>query len=60
MFKGKNTEFGVVSHPVQGGIVILVATHAIQPDDEITVHYLYEVEKAEPWYKDLYYRIYYW
>merc|ERR1719154_729838 len=58
LFEGKNTEYDTVNHPVHGGIVILVASHPIQPDDEVIVDYLYEVEDAEPWYQDLYYRTY--
>jgi len=58
LFEGKNAVYDTVNHPVQGGIVILVATHAIQPDDEIIVDYLYDVEEAEPWYQDLYDRTY--
>ena len=59
LFKGKNTEYDTVHHPVQGGIVFLEAIEAIQPGEEIIVDYWYQnIEGAEPWYRDLYYSTY--
>ena len=60
LFEGKNTEYDTVNHPVHGGIVCLLATHAIQAGEEVYVDYLYDVEDedTEPWYKELYARTY--
>ena len=58
LFEGKNTEYDTVNHPVHGGIVCLIATHAIQEGDEIYVDYLYDVDEAEDWYRELYRRTY--
>ena len=56
LFLTHNTEYDTVLHPVLGGIVCLVARVPILPGDEVTADYLYELEDAQDWYVEQYYR----
>ena len=49
-----NCEFSVVRHPVQGAIPCLLAIKPISRGQELTVDYLYDMDSAEQWYRDLY------
>ncbi len=47
-----NAEFVAYDHPRFGLIPCLLATHDIEPDEEIFVHYGYELNGCPDWYEE--------
>ena len=59
LFLEHNTDYDTVLHPVLGGIVCLVARVPIMAGEEVTADYMYELEDAQDWYVEQYYRAHY-
>ena len=55
-FEETNVEFDFTDHPVYGVIVCLIATEDIDVDDELFVHYGYDLDAAPQWYQDLHHQ----
>lgn len=48
-----NAEFVAYNHPRFGIIPCLLSTHDIEPDEEIFVHYGYDLENCPDWYEEV-------